>query len=398
MGGAGWAKVPRQRTFGPALRWCSRGGMAAWAINAFLGVGGAMDAVPLRDGELAGSGPLTEDEVASYVVAAAVWAPSVHNTQPWRFTARGQQISLCADAERQLRVADPDGREMMISCGAALFTARLALRSLGYLPEICLLPDPGQPLLVARVSWQRRVACTEFEQQLFGQVRQRRTHRGGFDLVPLPPGLLAALRQGAARYRAMLRVVADDGRRAALAAAVATAERAQQPEGERVRELARWAPAPGSARADGVPPTSYPARAEHTDPDFPGRDFAHGRGWGLPPLSSAPPFRSAGVAALLTTAQDRPADWLNAGQALQRILLTTSTCGIVAALHTQPLELGWLRDFIRTRLSDGAYPQLVLRFGAVIQAAASVRRPPEDVLSGSVSEDTSRNPQGPPKP
>ena len=55
-------------------------------------------------------------------------------------------------------------------------------------PEICLLPDPGQPLLVARVSWQRRAACTEFErQELFGQVRQRRTHRGGFDLVPLPP-------------------------------------------------------------------------------------------------------------------------------------------------------------------------------------------------------------------
>jgi hypothetical protein len=99
-----------------------------------------------------------------------------------------------------------------------------------------------------------------------------------------------------------------------------------------------------------------------------------------------PPFRSAGVAALLTTARDRPADWINAGQALQRILLTASTCGIAAALHTQPLELGWFRDSIRTRLSDGAYPQLVLRFGAVIQAAASVRRPPEDVLSESGSE------------
>jgi hypothetical protein len=275
----------------------------------------------------------------------------------------------------------------MISCGAALFTARLALRSLGYIPQASVLPDPGQPLLVARVSWDERAECTELEQALFGQVRQRRTHRGGFDLVPLLPGLLTTLRESAARHGAMLRIVADDGRRAALAAAVAEAERAERLDSERVRELARWAPAPGSAAADGVPPASYPARPEHTDPDFPGRDFAHGRGWGMAPLSTAPWPRSAGVAALLTTAQDRPVDWVNAGQALQRILLTASTSGAAAALHTQPLELGWVRERIRAALSDGAYPQLVLRFGMVVQAAASVRRPPEDVLSATGSED-----------
>jgi nitroreductase len=321
-------------------------------------------------------------------VTAAVWAPSVHNTQPWRFTVGGQQISLHADAGRQLTVADPDGREIMISCGAALLTARLALRWLGYVPQTRVLPDPGQPLLVARVRCGQRSARTAFEQRLFAQVRQRRTHRGGFDPAPLPPGLLADLREGAARYGARLRIVADDGRRSALAAAVATAERAQRLEGERVRELARWAPAPGSARADGVPPTAYPARAEHTDPHFPGRDFAHGRGWGLPPLSCTPRFRSAGVVGLLTTAQDRTADWVNTGQALQRVLLTASARGVAAALHTQPLELGWLRESIRAQLSDGAYPQLVLRFGTVIQAAASVRRPPEDVLLATGGRDS----------
>ncbi len=88
--------------------------------------------------------PHTADEVATYVVGAAVWAPSVHNTQPWRFTAAGAEITLHADVSRQLQVADPQGREMMISCGAALFTANLALRSLGYVPETRVLPDPAR--------------------------------------------------------------------------------------------------------------------------------------------------------------------------------------------------------------------------------------------------------------
>ena len=341
------------------------------------------------------SEPVTTEQIARYIVAEAVWAPSVHNTQPWRFVADseqdrepgnhdseqdGQQISLYADTDRRLAAADPEGRELMISCGAALFNVRLALRSLGYVPETSVLPDPGQPTLVARVSWRERAAIDEFERRLFSQIRKRRTHRGAFDPEPLPPDLLAALRSGAARDGATLRMVADDGRRAALATAVETAERQLRQDGERLRELARWTPAPGSACCDGVPATSYPARAEHTHPDFPGRDFSRGHGWGTPPLSSATSFRAAGAAGLLTTAADRPLDWVNAGQALQRILLTATASGAAVALHSQPLELPWLRQFIRTQLSDGAYPHLVLRIGVVTQVAVSVRRDPRDVL------------------
>ena len=272
---------------------------------------------------------------------------------------------------------------MMISCGAALFTVRLALRSLGYVPETSVLPDPGRPLLVARVSWPRRAPPAHYEQRLFDQVLRRRTHRGGFDPLPLAREFVAALREGAERDGAMLRIVTAEGDRAVLAAAVREAECALRLDSARVRELAAWASPPGSTRRDGVPHIAYPARSERTCPDFPGRDFAHGCGWGLPALSPAAGRRAAGVVCLLTTTDDRPLDWVNAGQALQRVLLASTACGVAAALHSQPLELPRLREFIRTRLSDGTYPQLVLRLGTVIQTAAGVRRPVASVLLAS---------------
>jgi hypothetical protein len=337
--------------------------------------------------------PVPAGGIAQQVMAMAVWAPSVHNTQPWWFSADEQEICLYSDAGRQLPVADPYGRQMLISCGAALFTVRLALRSLGYVADTRVLPDPGRPELVARITWQQRAASTDEEQQLAAQVLRRRTHRGGFEPVPVPDGLLAELRSGAGQEGARLRVVEDEGRKAALAALVETAERVLRLDSVRVRELARWTIPPGHARRDGVPPTSYPARAEPTDPSFPGRDFAHGHGWGLPPLS-VPAHRSAGAVCLITTAGDSPADWVAAGQALQRLLLTAGLHGFAAALHSQPVEVAWLREQLRADFCDGACPQLVLRLGAVIQTEQSVRRPPGDVLHGPEEHPPPARPPG----
>jgi hypothetical protein len=327
------------------------------------------------------SAPGTPEEIARFVVGAAVWAPSVHNTQPWRFQARPQEISLYADPDRRLSGADPDGREMMISCGAALFTARLALRYLGYVPETAILPDPDRPMLVARVSWgQRQVLAADYESELYRQVAKRRTHRGGFDSPTLPALLLAGLGQDAARHGTALHILADEGRRAALSAMVDAAESLLRLDAARAQELARWSPSPGSSRQEGVPSSAYPARPETTDPVFPGRDFARSRGWGVPAASSAPLLRQAGVTAILTTPHDGPVDWVNSGQALQRLLLVASASGAAAALHTQPLEIPAFREIVRVQLSGGGYPQMIMRLGVTSQNEVSVRRPVGDVL------------------
>ena len=106
-----------------------------------------------------------------------------------------------------------------------------------------MLPDPARPLLVARVSWQRRAAAADYERRLFDQVLRRRTHRGGFDPLPLAPA--PGVLQAGAAGRGALRVITDEADRAVLAATVQTAEQAERLDGPRVQEIAAWVAPPG---------------------------------------------------------------------------------------------------------------------------------------------------------
>ena len=116
------------------------------------------------------------DQVSALLTAAGQ-APSLHNSQPWRFRLRPRSIELHADLDRQLPVADPDGRELRLACGAALFNLRLALHGLGIRPTVTLFPDPAQPALLAAVRRGGHKPPTPHQLRLLQAIPARQTNR-----------------------------------------------------------------------------------------------------------------------------------------------------------------------------------------------------------------------------
>jgi nitroreductase len=317
---------------------------------------------------------------AGYLIATAARAPSVHNTQPWRFKAGPDAIELYADQRRKLR-ADPLGREMLISCGAALFGLRLAVRSLGYLPVVKLLPDPAKLRLLARVRLGAAMPMTTAERAMLQAMPHRHTHRGPFAASPLPTGLLVGLQHDALAEGATLALVEPGLAYEQLAATMAAAGRRQDLDPVARTEAWRWSRAAGSTARDGVPAQALPGRdalagAGRQRGRLRQRDFDLGRGLGLLTGGGPPP---AATAVLLTPGDGR-ADWLRAGQALHRLLLHAAASWVFASLYTQPLEADAIRALIRERLALPGAPQMLLQLGPARTTQATARRPPAELM------------------
>jgi nitroreductase len=312
------------------------------------------------------------------MLAAATRAPSVHNTQPWRFAVGEHAIDLYADPSRKLS-QDRDGRQMLISCGAALFGLRLAVRGLGYLPAVSLFPDPAHPGLLARVALGPAAPVTEAERRMLTALPHRHSHRGAFDPGPLPVGLLPGLQHDALAEGATLALVGTASRYEKLAALVAEAGRIQARSAGARAEIRRWTRLPGSRARDGVPAAAFGPGG----PDLPGRlaqrDFDVGRHAGLLPVPG-PEEPPPAATAVLVTAGDTRAGWLRAGQALHRLLAHAATVWVAADLHTQALEVPVIRNLIRARLALPGVPQMLLQFGPVHTSVATARRAVPEIL------------------
>ena len=270
---------------------------------------------------------------------------------------------------------DPLGREMLISCGAAVFGLRLAVRSLGYLPLVELLPDPDRLRLLARVRLGPAVPITAREREMLEALPHRHTHRGPFEPGPLPAGLLAGLQHDALAEGATLAIVDRTLAYEQLAAIIGAAGRRQDLDPVARADVRRWSRSAGSPARDGVPAQAFPATAAREPGRLPQRDFDLGRGLGLLTTGGPP----AATAVLLTAADGR-ADWLRAGQALHRLLAHAASRWVFASLHTQPLEAAAIRALIRARLTLPGAPQMLLQLGPARTTQATARRPSAELI------------------
>jgi nitroreductase len=286
------------------------------------------------------------------VLALASRAPSVHNTQPWRWLVGAESLHLYSDASRQLPNTDPDGRDLILSCGAALNHCVVALAAVGWRAKVTRLPNPADPSHLAAIELSRCTADS-LDIALAAAIPRRRTDRRHYSSWPVPVADIALMGARAARNGVTLREVEDiDKLRKIVAQSVW-----DHLNHDYLAELAAWSGR--HASVVGVPAHSAPV----SDPraKIPSRFFAS-PALAMPPGSS-PAEDDAVVLALGTRTDDRLAQ-LRAGEATSVVLLTATSMGLASCPVTEPLEVAETREEVRSDIFGSSnHPQMLLRVG-----------------------------------
>ena len=319
---------------------------------------------------------LANDGILRRIVESAAAAPSIHNTQPWKFAvAADDLLEMRADQDRALLVGDPLGRALYLSCGAALLNVRTAIRMTGFNPLVWPLPQPEfPPTVIAAIQAGPGRMPTVGERELYQAIWQRHTDRGPFTAEPLCDSLRAALEQAASSEHATLRMLtASDAATVLDLAARASSELADDVD-HRV-EMQSWIAA--GNRDDGIPAGALPP-APSREPAPVRADLAAASPAATRPTVTYEEFPQ--LAVLITAGDDVP-DWLRAGQALQRVLLTATARGLSASFLYQSIQLRDMRREAAPAWPWNESPQMVIRFGYGKDTAATPRRAVDDILT-----------------
>lgn len=320
---------------------------------------------------------LAQDGILRRIIEAGSAAPSIHNTQPWRFNVAGDDVlEVWADPDRTLWVADPRARALYLSCGAALFNVRTAIRMTGYNPRVWPLPYPERsPAMIAIVQAEPGRPAAFAERAAYEAIWRRHTDRGPFTDEPIPESVQVALEQAASFEFASLRMLSEQETEIVLdLAAQASAELADDVD-HRI-ELQNWIAT--ERTSDGIPAAALPPRPQREPAPVRAADLGS-----AVPMIERPTtdFERQPHLAVLTTARDQPADWLRAGQAMQRVLLTATAHNLAASFLFQMIELKDMRGEGAPDWPWAETPQMVIRLGYGAHAARTPRRRVDDVLT-----------------
>ncbi|WP_329249055.1 hypothetical protein OG223_17485 [Streptomyces sp. NBC_01478] len=302
------------------------------------------------------------------LVSAAVAAPSIHNTQPWRFRLDPETLTveIRAAKHRGLPHIDPKGRALHLSVGCAVLNLRVAVEHFGWEPVTRLLPRPDEPDLLATVRL-GATARMPSHTSLYEAVWRRHSSRFPFSERQLPTALLTELAEAAHVEGARLHCLSP--RRAdGVLLLTREAEHRNITDVDRAKDSRRWV---GEMCDTGLGMPSEVLGLQDSTERVPMRDFgAHRHQNGL----TARPFERRPSLAVLSTAHDRRADWMRAGQALERVLLVATARGVRASLLHQALEWSDLREqLVAPTPARSAHAQMVIRLGYGPEGPASPR-------------------------
>ena len=315
-------------------------------------------------------------EQMTFLLRYAVLAPSVNNVQPWSFRVGKGEVEVYADYSRRMPAVDPNDRELLLSVGAAIMNFRVAAARFGYETTVLYQRRPEESLPAATIALRETCASDARLVTLFPSITRRRTNRRPFDARPIAPELVSGLCDVIDEYPDNFRAVMPYEKQR-LAGLVRRADEFQLKRAAYREEAAEWI-RPNSGSTDGICsdglgwPEMFPSAASWLIRHEQFSSLRTRRDQDL--ATSASAF-------LVLTAPDDQVSLLQAGEALEHMLLAITAMGLDYSFLNTPVEVDSLRDRIDTLVGSQIPAQVVIRVGYGPAVGKHMpRRPVENVV------------------
>ncbi|APA97779.1 Acg family FMN-binding oxidoreductase [Nocardia seriolae] len=327
----------------------------------------------------AGSLAVPDHQTMLAAMQRASRAPSVHNTQPWHWRFDGEHLHLHADPDRLLAAADPHGRQLVISCGAALHHVRTVFGSLGWHTDTVRVPDASDPNRLAETTFRPWPDPPAGLLARADAIDRRRTDRLPMAAPEHWDAIAPRLRMLVSPHYLELDTLGESAH-AQLAEASEKAAALRHQDMLYVIEIGWWTGHSGTP--DGVPTDALPSSAEFAQ-------VRVGRAFPIPRHPDAAAAHSARRAdtedharlVVLSSSGDSVTEWLRTGEALSAVLLECTVAGLATCALTDITELPTARTALARMLPRPALPQLVIRIGTAPAGEPEHRPTPRRPLS-----------------